>query len=418
MDEFFTHKCVTSDAPAPQSPTNSSSSNGVSTWSQSARCEFVVVQENQQAHGASRAVLASIVNMTLQSRKTSGVLLFTLHSASLVSTIHPSDKLVHVDYSSDASLYYASLSQPASASDNSQLLARLHDDIRAQLETSCAAHNRLQRSNEFNGESLSSPAAGARAVVVVLDSLNVLLEQSPVQKVLRFLRELRQNPHVGSVIVRFNASTQPTATRQLLTSESTAVAVVETPASLSAYPILAKERRREVPKDMHGFVLLLRQKKNGRSSESVDYFQIDGDHMRFFTAAQAEKKKLESAEKAVSKASSESSQASEHRSSSSLSATPSSASSQTQNKHHHQAALPVRQEEVSFNLSISVEEQLAKSRVQLPYMHQGQPPAPSSSSSAQSGNANAVSNGNSNLFFIDDDDPDWDDDDLDDDLDI
>lgn len=63
MDEFFTHKCVTSDAPAPQSPTNSSSSNGVSTWSQSARCEFVVVQENQQAHGASRAVLASIVNM-------------------------------------------------------------------------------------------------------------------------------------------------------------------------------------------------------------------------------------------------------------------------------------------------------------------------------------------------------------------
>lgn len=183
------------------------------------------------------------------------------HSASLVSTIQPSDKLVHVDYSSDASLYYASLSQPASASDNSQLLARLRDDIRAQLETSCAAHNRLQRSNEFNGESSSSPAAGARAVVVVLDSLNVLLEQSPVQKVLRFLRELRQNPHVGSVIVRFNASTQPTATRQLLTSESTAVAVVETPASLSAYPILAKERRREVPKDMHGFVLLLRQKK-------------------------------------------------------------------------------------------------------------------------------------------------------------
>lgn len=61
MDEFFTQKCVTSDALAPQS-----GSNSVSTWSQSARCEFVVVQENQQAHGASRAVLTSIVNMVKQ----------------------------------------------------------------------------------------------------------------------------------------------------------------------------------------------------------------------------------------------------------------------------------------------------------------------------------------------------------------
>lgn len=79
----------------------------------------------------------------------------------------------------------------------------------------------------------------------------------------------------------------------------------------------------------------------------------------------------------------------------------------------------MRQEEVSFNLSISVEEQLAKSKVQLPYMHQGQSGAASvSSASVQSSHVNPVANGNSSLFFIDDDDPDWDDDDLDDDLDI
>lgn len=107
-------------------------------------------------------------------------------------------------------------------------------------------------------------------MVVVLDSLNVVLEQSPVQKVLLFLRELRQDTRIGSLIVRFNASTQSVATRQLLTSESTVVAIVETPASLNAYPILAKERRREVPKDMHGFVLLLRQKKVTKKRRPVE----------------------------------------------------------------------------------------------------------------------------------------------------
>lgn len=175
-------------------------------------------------------------------------------SARLATTIEPSEKLVHVDYSRDASLYYASLLSPAN---NDQLLTRLQDDIRANL-VACAARNRRQRKGD---DEVSAPAAAARAVIVILDSLNVLLEQSSMPSVLRFLRQLRQDPRIGSVIVRFNASAQPVATRQLLTSESTVVALVETPASLSAYPILAKERRREVPKDMHGFVLLLRQKK-------------------------------------------------------------------------------------------------------------------------------------------------------------
>lgn len=152
----------------------------------------------------------------------------------------------------------------------------------------------------------------------------------------------------------------------------------------------------------------------------MDYFQIDGDRMLFFTAVQAEKQKQkEGAEKAAvkPKASSESSQSNEQ---SSISASGPSAATTSSQVHHSQAALPVRQEEVSFNLSISVEEQLAKSRVQLPYMHQGQPRSSLSSSSVHSVSTNAAANGTNskNLFFIDDDDPDWDDDDLDDDLDI
>lgn len=72
-----------------------------------------------------------------------------------------------------------------------------------------------------------------------------------------------------------------------------------------------------------------------------------------------------------------------------------------------QPPLPVAQDDVSFRLTMSAQEQLAKSKVQLPYMHQGSAlPAPAEPAAA------------TNLFFIDEDDPDWDDDDLDDDLDI
>lgn len=82
-----------------------------------------------------------------------------------------------------------------------------------------------------------------------------------------------------------------------------------------------------------------------------------------------------------------------------------------------QAPLPVRQEEVSFNLSISAVEQRAKSQVQLPYMHQGSGGA-SSGPNANNFGSNGPAGANNALFFIDEDDPDWDDDDLDDDLDI
>jgi elongator complex protein 5 len=65
-------------------------------------------------------------------------------------------------------------------------------------------------------------------------------------------------------------------------------------------------------------------------------------------------------------------------------------------------ALPVAANEVSFNLSISADEEAAKRSVQLPYMHH-----------RTTGDSTV-----NTLLFIDDDDPDWDDDDLDDDLDI
>lgn len=65
MEEFFSHKCVTSDA-VPSAELGDSSSCAASPWSQVARCELVVVQEPEGAHGASRAVLAASLAMVQQ----------------------------------------------------------------------------------------------------------------------------------------------------------------------------------------------------------------------------------------------------------------------------------------------------------------------------------------------------------------
>lgn len=138
----------------------------------------------------------------------------------------------------------------------------------------------------------------------------------------------------------------------------------------------------------------------------MDYFQIAGNTMLFFTAAQAEK---ESDEGKKSTASTDIQHSRDD-----PPVQQKAGAAPVASPHSSQAALPVRQEEVSFNLSISVEEQLAKSKVQLPYMHQG----PTSSSSQPTSSSSAADHTNSGLFFIDEDDPDWDDDDLDDDLDI
>ncbi|KAF1774029.1 hypothetical protein GQ600_6008 [Phytophthora cactorum] len=114
----------------------------------------------------------------------------------------------------------------------------------------------------------------ARPLVVVLDSLNALLQQTSLQQVLLFFRRLREHALVGSVIARLNAGAESPAAAQALAAQATALVLVETRSSLRSYPLLAKERRREIPKEMHGLVLLVRQKKNGRSSESLEYFQM------------------------------------------------------------------------------------------------------------------------------------------------
>lgn len=65
MEEYFVHKCVTTDAVA----ANSEADGGdvvpqtISAWADTGRCELVLVQESQQAHGASRPVLASVLAM-------------------------------------------------------------------------------------------------------------------------------------------------------------------------------------------------------------------------------------------------------------------------------------------------------------------------------------------------------------------
>lgn len=65
MEEYFVHKCVTTDVVA----ANCEADGGdvvpqtISSWTSTGRCELVLVQESLQAHGASRAVLASILAM-------------------------------------------------------------------------------------------------------------------------------------------------------------------------------------------------------------------------------------------------------------------------------------------------------------------------------------------------------------------
>lgn len=337
--------------------------------------------------------------------------------------IGTSEKLTHVDYSADATNFQSSTSS------KSQLLEKMVHDIES-----------MEAKVELNG------ATSARPLVVVLDSLNVLLQQTSLQQVLLFLRRLRQHAVVGSVIARLNAGAESPGVAQALAAQATATILVETRSSLRSYPLLATERRREIPKEMHGFVLFVRQKKvlvhalieslatysanmlplqNGRSSESIEYFQVQSDTVQFVAAGDvdghcASADSAPTAKDATTQ-STPSGRKSELGRTSQPDAKPTSPTSTLQFESSDQPPLPVRQEEMSFNLSISAAEQRAKSQVQLPYMHQGLTGVSSGSSSNDGDNKSRVTAdaaGSNTLFFIDEDDPDWDDDDLDDDLDI
>eukprot|EP00644_Phytophthora_capsici_P008594 jgi/Phyca11/506537/fgenesh2_kg.PHYCAscaffold_20_\ len=314
-----------------------------------------------------------MLKLVLQSAKTTNVLLFTLDSPQIAESLGDLAKLTHVDYSADAANFQSSTVK-------SQLLAKMVHAIET-VEV------------KLKG------ATSARPVVVMIDSLNVLLQQTSLQQVLLFLRQLRGRALIGSVIARLNAGAETSEASQALAAQATAVVLVETRSSLRCYPVLSKERRREIPKEMHGLVLLVRLKKNGRSSESVEYFKAQSGNVQFIAATDVDKHTL--AVKAAT-------------TTTNVSTTADTKKSEFK-RNTGQAPLPVRQEEVSFNLSISAAEQRAKNQVQLPYMHQGGGGAGSEPSSSDVGTAGG---GNNTLFFIDEDDPDWDDDDLDDDLDI
>jgi hypothetical protein len=185
------------------------------------------------------------------SRKTQRIASIILEPSLVASPPVTSDKLVPIDLSADWSWREALLTDSI-ASDESPLLMTIQEALGKVL---CEA-NALSLATE-------SPVS-ARPNVVVIDSLNVLLEIYPLARLLRWLRQLRTDPRVGSVVFRLNASALVGASTpivQTLAHEATAVVQVETPSSLRAYPILAKQRRREIPKRMHGMVLLLRKKK-------------------------------------------------------------------------------------------------------------------------------------------------------------
>ncbi|GLE03195.1 hypothetical protein PINS_up012074 [Pythium insidiosum] len=230
-----------------------------------------------------------------------------------------------------------------------------------------------------------------RSIVVVLDSLHMLLESAPLPMVLRWLKTLRLHDSIGSVVVRLSTAAvdPPHAAHTIARDLATVVVHVETPSSLRAYPILAKERRREIPKRMHGMVLLLRKKKNGRPSESLEYFQVFNNRVVYSSDASG------GASHSTTVAPVAAAAASIAPSSSSASTAPTKAPARAT----EMKAPPVSEGDVSFNLSLSAEELQAKQNVQLPYLHQG-------------GDSGA------SLLLMDEDDPDWDDDDLDDDLDL
>ncbi|KAL3660276.1 hypothetical protein V7S43_014805 [Phytophthora oleae] len=389
MEEFLLHHCVTSDTA--KSADNEEPQASASVWQASGRAECILVQENRQAHGASRAILSSMLKLVLQSAKTTSVLLFTMDSPQVAKSVEDSAKLSHVDFSADAANFQSSTVK-------SQLLIKIIREI-----------EKTEAKVELKG------ATSARPIVVVIDSLNVLLQQTSLQQVLLFLRQLRSREVVGSVIARLNAGAETSEVAQALAAQATAVALVETRSSLRCYPLLSKERKREIPKEMHGLVLLVRQKKNGRSSESIEYFKVQSGDVQFIATTEVDKHTpaVKSAPTATNLSTKANTKKSEFKRKSLPDAKPIPRPIQLENSG--QAPLPVRQEEVSFNLSISAAEQRAKSQVQLPYMHQG---GGGASSGPSSSNASAPAGGNNTLFFIDEDDPDWDDDDLDDDLDI
>ncbi|ETL83584.1 hypothetical protein L917_16484 [Phytophthora nicotianae] len=395
MEEFLLHHCVTSDVA--KSANNEEPQASASIWQTSGRAECVLVQENRQVHGASRVILSAMAKLILQSAKTKSVLLLTLESPQVAQRVKTSVKLTHVDYSADATNFQSSTSS------KSQLLAKMTQDIES-----------VEAKVELKG------ATSARPLVIVLDSLNALVQQTSLQQVLLFLRRIRGHAVVGSVIARLNAGAESLGTAQTLAAQATALVHVETRSSLRSYPLLAKERRRDIPKEMHGFVLLVRQKKNGRSTESIEYFQVQSDKVQFVAAGDVDGHgiSVDSASNAkdVPKPAAPSGRKSEFKQKSQSEAKASSTSHPIEFESSDQPPLPVRQNEVSFNLSISAAEQRAKSQVQLPYMHQGS--SGFSSNDVGNKNDNAAPGAGNTLFFIDEDDPDWDDDDLDDDLDI
>ncbi|RLN48264.1 hypothetical protein BBJ28_00000798 [Nothophytophthora sp. Chile5] len=238
MEEYFLRRCVTSDDAA--SSPGDTTQLPLSAWQSTGRAERVLVQENRQAHGASRAILSAIVDLTLQSPRTSAVVLFTL--------------LTHLDYSGDVTNFQLpQASSSGSTPSSSHLLTKILDDINL-FEVKAALDSGGSRRIEDDGRP-------SRPIVVVLDSINVLLQQFSLQRVLFFLRQLHSHLLIGSVIIRLNAGAEPAQVAQVLAAQATAVVLVETQSSLRAYPLLSKERRREIPQGKHGFVLLVRQKK-------------------------------------------------------------------------------------------------------------------------------------------------------------
>ncbi|KAF1789811.1 hypothetical protein GQ600_25616 [Phytophthora cactorum] len=341
MEEFLLHHCVTSEVA--KSADNEKPQASTSVWQTSGRAECVLVQENRQAHGSSRVILSAMLK---------------LESPQVAQGVDTSAKLTHVDYSDAATNFHSSTSSKF------QLLGKLVQDIGS-----------VEAKVELKG------VTSARPLVVVLDSLNALLQQTSLQQVLLFFRRLREHALVGSVIARLNAGAESPAAAQALAAQATALVLVETRSSLRSYRFLP------------------RNEDNGRSSESLEYFQMLPDKVQFVAAADVD----------------------------------SHSASVEKTEDVRTTAAPMGTRKSEFKRKSQSEAKPSLSRVQFA-LQSNEPRAKSNCRTCTKALAGLAVGPvetmltvkvatllvllATHLFFIDEDDPDWDDDDLDDDLDI
>ncbi|CCI40185.1 unnamed protein product [Albugo candida] len=240
--------------------------------------------------------------------------------------------------------------------------------LEARMDKTTCTIDSVER--KISGHLIHCNPAPSNSAVVIFDALTPLLEDHQVADVVSFLQRLRKNTAIGSVIARHSTSCVSKSSSFALASNASALLWIETISSIQAYPVLAKERRQTIPTGKDGFILTIRNKNNGMSSETMESFRIDDSQLSLERMDNPEAEQDNTMDIA-------------------------SGDTRAHTKN------------LTFNVHTSDVEKIAKQKMKLPYQHRG-----SHVMSCDSTIPNERL-----LFYIDDDDLEWDDDDVDGDLD-